>query len=150
MEEDSMTPMLRMLPVALACMCAAAPARAHHSFAVEYDKAKPVEGTGVLSKVDWTNPHMRIYVDCTDDKGVVTTWNLELGSPNSVLRRGWKPSDLRPGQKVSFKGYGGRKVLTRAAADVLTLADGRSFTGASGAPDANADQYGVGAGVPIP
>src|SRR5258705_10810667 len=149
-EEDSMTPMLRMLPVALACMCAAAPARAHHSFAVEYDKAKPVEGTGVLSKVDWTNPHMRIYVDCTDDKGVVTTWNLELGSPNSVLRRGWKPSDLRPGQKVSFKGYGGRKVLTRAAADVLTLADGRSFTGASGAPDANADQYGVGAGVPIP
>jgi len=67
-----MTPMLRMLAVALACMCAAAPARAHHSFAVEYDKAKPVEGTGVLSKVDWTNPHMRIYVDCTDDKGVVT------------------------------------------------------------------------------
>jgi len=52
-------------------------------------------------------------VKMTDDKGVVTTWNLELGSPNSVLRRGWKPSDLRPGQKVSFKGYGGRKVLTR-------------------------------------
>src|SRR5258705_10383247 len=93
---------------------------------------------------------MQSYVDCNDDKGVGTTWNLELGSPNSVLRRGWKPSDLRPGQKVSFKGYGGRKVLTRAAADVLTLADGRSFTGASGAPGANADQYGVGAGVPIP
>ena len=55
---------------------------------------------------------------------------------NSVLRRGWKPVDLKPGQKVSFKGYGGRKVLTRAAADVLTLAYGRSFTGASGAPDA--------------
>ena len=126
------------------------PAFAHHSFAVEYDKEKPVEGTGVLSKVEWTNPHMRIYVDCTDDKGAVTTWNLELGSPNSVLRRGWKPSDLRVGAKVSFKGYGGRKVLTRAAADVLTLADGRSFTGASGAPDGSKDQYGVGAGVPIP
>ena len=126
-----------------------APALAHHSFAVEYDKAKPVAGTGVLSKVEWTNPHMRIYVDCKDAKGAVTTWNLELGSPNSVLRRGWKPADLRVGQKVSFKGYGGRKVLTRAAADVLTLADGRSFTGASGAPDGS-KQYGVGSGAPIP
>src|SRR5258707_641933 len=102
----------------------AAPAFAHHSFAVEYDKAKPVAGTGVLSKVEWTNPHMRIYVDCKDARGVVTTWNLELGSPNSVLRRGWKPADLKPGQRVSFKGFGGRKILTRAAADVLTLADG--------------------------
>ena len=124
------------LAAALGVCFAPVPALAHHSFAVEYDQEKPVEGTGVLSKVEWTNPHMRIYVDCTDDKGVVTTWNLELGSPNSVLRRGWKPADLKPGQKVSFKGYGGRKVLTRAAADVLTLADGRSFTGASGAPDA--------------
>jgi hypothetical protein len=127
-----------------------APAFAHHSFAVEYDKEKPVVGTGVISKVEWTNPHMRVYVDCTDDKGVVTTWNLELGSPNSVIRRGWKPSDLKQGAKISFKGYGGRKVLTRAAADVLTLADGRSFAGASGAPDGTAEQYGVGAQVPIP
>jgi hypothetical protein len=117
---------------------------------VEYDKEKPVEGTGVISKVEWTNPHMRVYVDCTDDKGVVTTWNLELGSPNSVIRRGWKPSDLKQGAKISFKGFGGRKVLTRAAADVLTLADGRSFAGASGAPDGTPEQYGVGAGVPIP
>ena len=145
-----MKPTFRILAFALAWACVAAPAFAHHSFAVEYDKEKPVAGTGVLSKVEWTNPHMRIYVDSTDDKGVVTTWNLELGSPNSVLRRGWKPSDLRPGQKVSFKGYGGRKVLTRAAADVLTLADGRSFTGASGAPDGSQEQYGIGAGVPIP
>ena len=135
---------------AFALLCVTPPVSAHHSFAVEYDKQKPVEGTGVLSKVEWTNPHMRIYVDCTDEKGVVTTWNLELGSPNSVLRRGWKPTDLRVGQKISFKGYGGRKVLTRAAADVLTLADGRSFTGASGAPDGSPEQYGVGAQVPIP
>ena len=128
----------------------APPALAHHSFAVEYDKEKPVEGTGVISKVEWTNPHMRVYVDCTDEKGVVTTWSLELGSPNSVIRRGWKPADLKQGAKISFKGFGGRKVLTRAAADVLTLADGRSFAGASGAPDASTEQYGIGAGVPIP
>ena len=107
----------------------------HHSFAVEYDPKKPVEGTGIISKVEWTNPHMRVYVDVTEANGTVTTWNLELGAVNSVLRRGWKPEDLKAGEKITFKGYGGRKILTRAAADALTLADGRSFTGASGAPD---------------
>lgn len=112
-----------------------APILAHHSFAVEYDPKKPVEGTGLISKVEWTNPHMRVYVDVTDSNGMVTTWNLELGAVNSVLRRGWKPADLRAGAKITFKGYGGRKILTRAAADALTLEDGRSFTGASGAPD---------------
>ena len=144
-----MKPTVTLL-VVFAVLLLAAPSFAHHSFAVEYDKDKPVEGTGIISKVEWTNPHMRVYVDCTDDKGVVTTWNLELGSPNSVIRRGWKPTDLKQGAKISFKAFGGRKVLTRAAADVLTLADGRSFAGASGAPDGTPAQYGVGAGVPIP
>ncbi|MBI2185838.1 MAG: hypothetical protein HYU37_01800 [Acidobacteria bacterium] len=113
-----------------------APLAAHHSFEVEYDARKPIEGTGVISKVEWTNPHMRVYIDVTDEKGVVTSWNLELGSPNSVLRRGWTRADLKVGDNVSFKGYGGRKILTRAVADSITLSDGRAFTGASGAPDA--------------
>ena len=138
------------LVVGFVAIVLGAPAFAHHSFSVEYDKEKPVEGVGVISKVEWTNPHMRVYVDCTDAKGVVTTWNLELGSPNSVIRRGWKPADLKQGAKISFKGFGGRKVLTRAAADVLTLAAGRSFTGASGAPYGSPEHYGVGAQVPIP
>jgi hypothetical protein len=116
--------------------CVTVPVLAHHSFAVEYDATKPISGSGVISKVEWTNPHMRVYVDVTDEKGAVTTWNLELGSPNSVVRRGWKPADLKPGEKITFKGFGGRAVLTRAAADTLTLADGRSFAGASGSPDA--------------
>jgi hypothetical protein len=109
---------------------------AHHSFAVEYDADKPIEGTGIISKVEWTNPHMRIYVDVTDANGVVTTWNLELGSPNSVVRRGWTRKDIKPGDKISFKGYGGRTILTRSVADTIMLPDGRSFAGASGAPDA--------------
>lgn len=126
---------LGVLAAGLSVFCAAVPVGAHHSFAVEYDANKPVEGTGMVSKVEWTNPHMRVYVDVVDAKGVVTTWNLEMGSPNSVLRRGWTKNDIKVGDKVSFKGYGGRTVLTRSVADSITLADGRSFSGASGAPD---------------
>jgi hypothetical protein len=77
---------------------------------------------------------MRIYVDVTDEKGEVTSWNLELGSPNSVYRRGWTREDLKAGDTVSFTAYGGREVLTRAVADEITLADGRPFTGATGVP----------------
>ena len=125
-----------VLVAALGLLWSTFPVIAHHSFAVEYDADKPVEGTGVITKVEWTNPHMRVYVEVTDAKGVVTTWNLELGSPNSVVRRGWTRKDIKPGDTISFKGYGGRTVLTRSVADSITLPDGRSFTGASGAPDA--------------
>jgi hypothetical protein len=131
-----MTLALRPIAAAFIVVGLVVPVAAHHSFEVEYDRNKPVSGAGVVTKVEWTNPHMRVYVDAPDDKGVVTTWNLELGSPNSVLRRGWTRNDLKPGDKISFKAYGGRKVLTRAVADAITLADGRPFTGASGVPDA--------------
>src|SRR5258706_5434127 len=127
---------LRALLAAAGVCCVTVPVLAHPSFAVEYDAAKPISGTGVISKVEWTNPHMRVYVDVTDEKGTVTTWNLELGSPNSVVRRGWKPADLKAGEKITFKGFGGRAVLTRAAAVTLTLSDERSFAGASGSPHA--------------
>ena len=91
------------LSAGLGVVAVSAPLMAHHSFAVEYDPKKPVEGTGVISKVEWTNPHMRVYVDVTEPNGTVTTWNLELGAVNSVLRRGGKPADLKTCAKLSFK-----------------------------------------------
>ncbi len=129
-----MRKMLLVLVAGVGLCWLTVPLVAHHGFEVEYDKLKPVAGTGVISKVEWTNPHMRIYVDVTDENGFVTTWNLELGSPNSVYRRGWTREDLTLGDEITFKAFGGREVLIRAVAEEITLADGRPFTGATGVP----------------
>ena len=128
----------RLLAAAAVVACLGVPLAAHHSFAVEYDINKPVSLVGVVTKVEWTNPHMRVYVDVADAAGVVTNWNLELGSPNSIARKGWGKHDLKAGDKVSFKAFGGREIMSRACLDTITLADGRSlFVGtAPGAPNA--------------
>ena len=70
---------------------------------------------GVVQKVEWQNPHMRVYVDVTDAGGKVTTWNMEMTSPNTVRRQGWGPKDLLPGEKVTFTTYGGKVVETRGS-----------------------------------
>jgi hypothetical protein len=67
----------------------AAPAAAHHSFAAEYDASKPVTLKGTVSKIEWTNPHARFYVDVKETDGTASTWNLELASPNVLVRNGW-------------------------------------------------------------
>jgi hypothetical protein len=95
------------------------PLAAHHGFDTEYDKNKTIKGTGVVQKVEWTNPHMHVYIDVTDANGKVTTYNLELTSPNSLQRQGWSRSDLLPGEKVTFVGHAGIVVESRGALDSL-------------------------------
>lgn len=105
---------------------------AHHSFAVDYDAKKPVAVTGVVMKVEWTNPHIHIYVDAMDPKGVVTSWNFEMTSPNYMERNGWSRKAVNPGDKVTIQGFGGRVVMTRAIVEKFTLPDGRVFFEAGG------------------
>jgi hypothetical protein len=93
----------------------AAPVLAHHGFDTEYDAAKKVKLDGVVKQVSWTNPHMRVYIDVTDASGKVTTWNMEMTSPNSVQRQGWGRNSLLPGEKVIFEGYGGKVVESRGS-----------------------------------
>jgi Family of unknown function (DUF6152) len=95
------------------------PAAAHHGFETEYDNNKTITATGVVSKIEWTNPHMHLYVDVTDAAGKVTTYNLELTSPNAIQRQGWNKNDLVAGEKVTFKAHAGKVVEERAALDSL-------------------------------
>jgi len=99
----------------LTMACLAAPAIAHHSFDTEYDVSKKVTLSGVVKQVAWTNPHMRVFVDVTDASGKVTTWNMELTSPNSVQRQGWGRNSLLPGEKVIFTAFSGKVVPERGS-----------------------------------
>jgi hypothetical protein len=110
----------------------AVPAFAHHSFAAEYDSTKPITLKGSVTKMEWQNPHARFYVDVTDEAGKVTNWELELGSPNGLMRRGWTRNSLKPGDTVTVEGYLAKDGSKLANARNVTLGDGRKiFAGSS-------------------
>jgi len=121
---------------------AALPAMAHHSFAAEYDSAKPVTLTGTVTKVEWMNPHARFYLDVKDESGKVTNWEFELGSPNGLMRRGWTRNSLKEGDTVTVAGSLAKDGSKLANARTVKLSDGREvFAGsASETGDAKAGQ----------
>jgi hypothetical protein len=115
---------------------AALPAMAHHSFAAEYDRDQPVTLKGTLTKVEWTNPHGWIYVDVKGEDGKVTSWAVEFGAPNALLRRGLRRSDFPAGVELLVKGYRAKNGSPTINGTSVQFPDGRNlFTGSSN-PDA--------------
>jgi uncharacterized protein DUF6152 len=108
------------------------PVAAHHSFAAEYDASKAVRITGVISKVEWTNPHSYLYIDVKDDQGNLLTWTCEGGAPNALSRRGFRRNSIKIGDTVTIDGYGAKDGSRLMDARRITLSDGRSFY--SGSP----------------
>jgi hypothetical protein len=129
-----MRPPSAVFVLGLAWLGSAAAPGAHHGFAGEYDINKPIEVTGIVSKIEWTNPHARFYVDVKDLSGKVVTWNFELASLNSLRRNGWTQNSLKVGDRVTAKGYAALANKPMANANSVTLADGTSLFTPSSAP----------------
>lgn len=120
----------------LALALAPALAVAHHAFAAEFDRDQPIEVTGTVTNVEWMNPHARFYVDVEDENGAVVNWDFELGSPNGLMRQGWRRDSLKPGDVVTVNGWRARNAPNVANARSVKLADGREvFAGSSGGND---------------
>ena len=77
---------------------------AHHSFAAEFDAAKPITLKGIVTKIEWANPHTYFYMDVTDADGKVMNWGMEMGSPNGLMRQGWTRNTLHVGDEVMVEG----------------------------------------------
>jgi hypothetical protein len=111
----------------------AAPMAAHHAFAAEFDNQKPITLRGVVTKMEWINPHAWIHIDVKGDDGKVVNWKVESGAPNALLRRGFTKNYLLPGTEVVVDGYLAKDGSNRANGGNVTLPDGRKlFLGSSG------------------
>ncbi len=102
----------------------ALPAAAHHSFSGLYDVNKPIVFTGIVTKIEWMNPHARFYIDVEDESGNVSNWNLEMASPNLLRRFGWNRNSLQSGDEVIVEAYLARDGTNMANSSVVRLADG--------------------------
>ena len=127
------TQLMAMMAVVV-MVAGAAPARAHHAFAAEFDAKKPVKfEKAVVTRVEWTNPHSWIHVDVTLPDGTKEAWAIEAGTPNVLFRRGFTKEALLPGTAIVIDGYRAKDGSHRANGRNLTLPDGRNlFLGSSG------------------
>ena len=127
--------------IVLALLIAAAiPAWAHHAFAAEFDGTKPVKLKGVVTRMEWINPHAWIHIDVKDESGKVTSWMVECGSPNIMLRRGFTKESLEFGTVLTVDGYQAKNGSNRANGSSVTFRDGRRlFVGGSN-PDIPPEQ----------
>jgi hypothetical protein len=123
---------LLLTGLAFGALTMASPVRAHHSFAAEFDRERTITVTGTMQKLEWTNPHARIYVQGKDENGKEQLWDFELGPPNGLMRNGWRRDSLKQGHSITVSGFRSKTSGHIANARTVKLADGRQvFAGSS-------------------
>lgn len=120
----------------LAALLISMAAYAHHAFTAEYDSKKPVELKGTVTSLEWVNPHAWIHLEVKDESGKVTAWDCELGSPNLLMRNGWRKDTIKPGDTIIVNGSLAKDGSNMANARTVRMADGRKVfnAGSSGDP----------------
>jgi hypothetical protein len=129
-----------VLAIALLAAALGVPVRAHHSFAAEYDANQPITLQGEIARIDLVNPHAWLYLEVKGPDGTVVKWNIEMGAPNNLIRRGVTKATLPIGETVTVDGYRAKDGSTTVNGRQIKMADGRTlFTGSSntGAPGDN-------------
>ena len=141
--------LLRLALAFLGFAAAASASYAHHSFGAEFDSNKPTNMTGVVTRLEWTNPHVYIFIDVKDKTGKLTNWGFEMGPPHMLQKAGWKKNSLTIGESIDVEGWlardgshhaNARKVTRKSTGEVLGAASsgGQTLTGASPAKPATA------------
>jgi hypothetical protein len=113
--------------------CIANTASAHHAFAAEFDRERPVSLRGRVTEMRWANPHAWIYIDVDNDDGTVTNWALETRAANNLIRLGWRREDLPTGTELVVEAWQARNGTPTASIESVTFSDGRSLF--VGSPD---------------
>ena len=117
-----------LVPIlSFAFLISAVPGVAHHSFAAEYDESKPLTLDGVVTRVDWENPHVHFYVDVAGADGTVVNWVCETGGPTRLARRGWTHDSLKPGDRVIVHGFPAKDSSHAVDGRQVAMADGRKI-----------------------
>jgi len=119
------------LMIAAVLVAASMPLMAHHSFAAEFDSNKQVKMTGVVTKIDWTNPHVWFYMDVKDEAGKITNWGFEMGPPHLLQTSGWTRTTMKIGDTVTVQGSSAKNGTNRANARSVTTPDGKRMGAAS-------------------